>query len=79
MTSFNLLHKASLRINICNIIDRKYPPIQQPFWNTIDIDKISNDELLNMIDHAYDCVLKSFPMKKKKEIENHRFSFSYLD
>ena len=51
------------------IVVRGYhcPPVQQPFWNTIYIDKIANDELLNMIDHAYDCVLNSFSKKKQQE------------
>lgn len=52
------------------IVVRGYhcPPVQQPFWNTVYIDSISSDELLNMIDHAYEQVLKSFPKKIQKEI-----------
>ncbi len=44
------------------------PPVQQPYWNTIYLDKLPDDELLNMIDQAYDCVLESFSKKKQKEI-----------
>lgn len=53
-----------------NIVVRGYhcPPVQQPFWNTIYIDRISKEELFNMIDHAYDYVLKSFSKKKQQEI-----------
>ncbi len=53
------------------IVVRGYhcPPVQQPYWNTIYIDEIPDEELLNMVDHAYDCVLKSFSKKKQREIE----------
>ena len=44
------------------------PPVQQPYWNTIYLDAFPDDELLNMIDHAYDTVLKSFSKKVQKEI-----------
>lgn len=44
------------------------PPVQQPYWNTIYLDDFPDDELLNMIDHAYDTVLKSFSKKVQKEI-----------
>ncbi|WP_234122429.1 MmcQ/YjbR family DNA-binding protein [Clostridium hydrogenum] len=42
------------------------PPVQQPYWNTVYIDKISENELLIMIDQAYDTVIKSFPKKVQK-------------
>ena len=44
------------------------PPVQQPYWNTIYLEDFPDDELLNMIDHAYDTVLKSFSKKVQKEI-----------
>lgn len=44
------------------------PPVQQPYWNTIYLDDFPDDELLNMIDHAYDTVLKSFSKKVQKQI-----------
>jgi predicted DNA-binding protein (MmcQ/YjbR family) len=44
------------------------PPVQQPYWNTIYLDDFPDDELLNMIDHAYDTVLKSFSKKAQKQI-----------
>ena len=44
------------------------PPVQQPYWNTVYLDDFPDDELLNMIDHAYDTVLKSFSKKVQREI-----------
>ena len=44
------------------------PPVHQPYWNTIYLDDFPEDELLNMIDHAYDTVLHSFSKKVQKEI-----------
>ena len=44
------------------------PPVQQPYWNTIYLDDFPDDELLNMIDHAYDVVLNSFGKKIQKKI-----------
>lgn len=44
------------------------PPVQQPYWNTIYLDDFPDDEILNMIDHAYDTVLKSFSKKVQKQI-----------
>ena len=39
------------------------PPVQQPYWNTIYLDDFPDEELLNMIDLAYETVLKSFSKK----------------
>lgn len=44
------------------------PPVQQPYWNTIYLDEFSDEELLNMIDLAYDTVLHSFSKKVQKQI-----------
>lgn len=53
-----------------DVVVRGYhcPPVQQPYWNTIYLDKIPHEEVLNMIDQAYTCVLQSFSKKKQKEI-----------
>ena len=42
--------------------------MQQPYWNTIYLEYFSVEELLNMIDHAYDTVLYSFSKKVQKQI-----------
>ncbi|MDE7430420.1 MAG: MmcQ/YjbR family DNA-binding protein [Lachnospiraceae bacterium] len=44
------------------------PPVQQPYWNTIYLDDFSDEELLNMIDHAYQTVFNSFSKKVQKQI-----------
>lgn len=52
------------------VIVRGYhcPPVQQPYWNTIYLDDFPDEELLNMIDHAYDTVLHSFSKKIQQQI-----------
>lgn len=44
------------------------PPVQQPYWNTIFLDDFPDDELLNMIDLAYDTVFSKFSKKEQKRI-----------
>ncbi len=44
------------------------PPIQASHFNTIYINKIDDKVLLEMIDHSYDIVVKSFSKKIQKEI-----------
>ncbi len=45
------------------------PPIQQPHFNTVNLDgSVSDDELLLMIDHVYDTVLAKFPKYIQREI-----------
>lgn len=53
-----------------NIVVRGYhcPPVQQPYWNTVYLTDFPDDELLNMIDHAYDTVIKSLSKKIQKQI-----------
>ena len=48
------------------------PPVQQPYWNTVYLDDFPDDELLNMIDHAYDTVLKSFSKKIQRQISEDK-------
>ncbi|MBE5922161.1 MAG: MmcQ/YjbR family DNA-binding protein [Lachnospiraceae bacterium] len=44
------------------------PPVQQPYWNTVYLDDFPDEELLNMIDHAYETVLRSFSKKMQQQI-----------
>lgn len=44
------------------------PPIQASHFNTVYINKIDDKVLLEMIDHSYDIVVKSFSKKIQKEI-----------
>ena len=44
------------------------PPVQQPYWNTVDLNDFPEEELLNMIDLAYETVFHSFSKKVQKEI-----------
>jgi predicted DNA-binding protein (MmcQ/YjbR family) len=52
------------------IVVRGYhcPPIQQPYWNTVYIDRIPVEVLFNMIDHSYRQVILSFSKKIQKEL-----------
>lgn len=45
------------------------PPVQQPYWNTVYLDEFPDEELLDMIDLAYETVLHSFSKKVQREIE----------
>ena len=53
-----------------NVITRGYhcPPVQQPYWNTIDLTKFPESELPYMIDLAYEAVFYSFSKKIQHEI-----------
>lgn len=53
-----------------DVVVRGYhcPPVQQPYWNTIYMDKIPDETLLDMIDLAYETVLYSFSKKVQREI-----------
>ena len=44
------------------------PPVQQPYWNTVDLAQFPPEELPMMIDHAYETVVSSMPKKVKCEI-----------
>ncbi|MEA4831199.1 MAG: MmcQ/YjbR family DNA-binding protein [Oscillospiraceae bacterium] len=45
------------------------PPIHQPHFNTVNLDgTVPDEEILQMIDHAYDIVVSKFPKYIQKEI-----------
>ena len=48
------------------------PPVQQPYWNTVYLSDFPDEELLNMIDHAYEAVFNSFSKKVQKQILDDR-------
>lgn len=53
-----------------DIVVRGYhcPPVQQPYWNTIDLDRFPPEELPHMIDLAYEAVLSGFSQKIRAQI-----------
>ena len=47
------------------------PPIQQPYFNTVTLDgTVSDDVLIEMINHAYKVVVGKLPKKIQKELED---------
>lgn len=58
------------RSNWPGVVVRGYhcPPVQQPYWNTIDLALFPQEELPHMIDLAYRAVLDSFSAKKRREL-----------
>jgi predicted DNA-binding protein (MmcQ/YjbR family) len=46
------------------------PPIQQPHFNTVNLDgSVLDDEIRAMIDHAFEVVVAKFPKYIQKEIK----------
>lgn len=55
------------------VIVRGYhcPPVQQPHWNTVDLDSFSDQEFLfQMIDEAYEAVINKFSKKAREKLCN---------
>ena len=48
------------------------PPVQQPYWNTVYYAELPDDEVMTMIDRAYDTVLKGFSKKRQRELSEQR-------
>lgn len=44
------------------------PPVQQPYWNTIDLASFDRDKLYHMIDEAYFEVVKKLSKKEQKRL-----------
>lgn len=48
-----------------------WPPVQQPYWNTIFLDDFPDDVLKDMIDLAYDTVFLKLSKKMQEEIKSN--------
>ena len=47
------------------------PPVQQPHFNTVSLDgTVPDDEILLMIDHAYDVVVAKMPKYIQRELRD---------
>ena len=44
------------------------PPVQQPYWNTVDLSRFPAEELPYLIDLAYETVVNGLPGKVRTEI-----------
>lgn len=44
------------------------PPVQQPYWNTIDLAQFEKENLLHMIDEAYEEVVRQLPGKERRRL-----------
>lgn len=44
------------------------PPVQQPYWNTIDLARFPAEELPHMIDLAFEALLAGFSKKVQQQI-----------
>ncbi len=53
-----------------DIVVRGYhcPPVQQPYWNTINLSQFPTEELPHMIDLAYEAVVAKFSKKLRQEL-----------
>lgn len=58
------------RLAYPGIVVRGYhcPPVQQPYWNTIDLIRFPSEELPHMIDHTYETVVSKLPRRDKAEL-----------
>lgn len=46
------------------------PPVQQQYFNTVSLDgSVPDDEILYMLDHAYDVVVAKYPRHIQNEIK----------
>ena len=46
------------------------PPVQQPHFNTVNLDgSVTDEEILKMIDHSYDVVTAKLPKYIQKELK----------
>ena len=44
------------------------PPVQQPYWNTIELEQFEEDVLWQMLDEAYAEVIKKLPKRERERL-----------
>ena len=45
------------------------PPVQQPYFNTVDLTGgVPDEEIIDMVDHAYDWVVSKLPKYMQREL-----------
>lgn len=55
------------------------PPVQQPYWNTIDLNQFEDMGILEqMIDEGYESLLHKFTKKEKAQMR-HLFELEYVE
>ena len=56
------------------IVVRGYhcPPVQQPYWNTVDLERFPHEALPMMIAHAYEIVVRSLSKKAQHDLQQHK-------
>ncbi len=57
-----------------DVVTRGYhcPPVQQPYWNTIDLTRFPPDDIPMMIDLAYDSVVTALPKHKQNILKENQ-------
>lgn len=55
-----------------DVVVRGYhcPPVQQPYFNTMPIDKIPDSALVDMLDHSYSTVISKLSKYLQRELLN---------
>ena len=46
------------------------PPVQQPYWNSMEAEKVPWDELRNMADHGYMAVLDKLTRREREHLQS---------
>lgn len=60
------------RSNYPDIVTRGYhcPIVQQPYFNSMPLDKLPDEIIIEMIEHSYETVVNKLPKNKQMELKN---------
>ena len=65
-----------------DVVVRGYhcPPVQQPYWNTIDLNRFDIEQLYKMIDEAYEEIVEKLTKKEQRRLpELAKVQFEKID